>query len=214
MAALERMGAALRGLSSFGLRADVTTEQVLLSGQKLQYGSQLTYQVRRPDGLRIDIASDRQPRSIYYDGKTVTVVAPLLGYYASAAAPPTIGEMLRAASEKHGLELPLADLFTWGTADDKRALITSAIQTSAETIGGTKCDHFAYRQANVDWQVWIAQGAQALPCKLVITTRDDPSMPQYSAVLAWQPQQSFAAETFAYTPQANAQKIVLGTAKP
>lgn len=213
MAALDRMGAALRALTSFGLKADVTTEQVLVSGQKLQYGSQLTYQVQRPNNLRIDIASDRQTRSIFYDGKAVTVEAPTLGYYASAAAPPTIAELLRAASQKHGIEIPLADLFTWGTAEDNRATISSAIQVSSEHIGGTNCSHYAYRQPDVDWQVWIADGS-SLPCKLVITTTDDPSMPQYSAVFAWQPQQQFAADSFTYTPKTGTQKIVLGTVNP
>ncbi len=214
MAALDRMGATLRRLNSFGLQADVTQEQVLTTGQKLQYGSRLTYQVRRPNGLKIDMASDRQSRSIYYDGKTITVAAPLLGYYASASAPPTIAEMLRTASKRHGIELPLADLFTWGTDADQRNAITSAFEVASETIAGKRCGQYAFRQASVDWQIWIAEGTEALPCKIVITTTDDPSMPQFSALLTWQPRQNFAASTFTYKPPPTAQKIVLGTAAP
>src|SRR5262245_34795881 len=65
MAALDRMGAALRRLNSFSLHAAITSEEVLTSGQKLQYGGTVDFRVRRPDGFRIEMVSDRQARTIY-----------------------------------------------------------------------------------------------------------------------------------------------------
>ncbi len=58
LAALNKMGEALRALNAFTLTADVTTEQVLDSGQKLQYSGDLKIEAQRaqrlqdPDGPR------------------------------------------------------------------------------------------------------------------------------------------------------------------
>ena len=76
-------------------------------------------------------------------------------------------------------------------------------------IGGVECDHYAYRQANVDWQVWIAKGKSPLPCKLVVTTTDEPSQPQYTATLKWDVASAIPASTFAFAPPAGAKKIEL-----
>ena len=67
------------------------------------------------------------------------------------------------------------------------------------------------RQEGIDWQVWIREGDNPLPCKIVITTTSDPSMPQYSAVMNWEPRQTFADGTFTYSPSSSSRRIALGT---
>jgi hypothetical protein len=47
------MGEALRAMTAFTVTADVTTEQVLDSGQKLQYGGDLKIEAQRPSGFKI-----------------------------------------------------------------------------------------------------------------------------------------------------------------
>jgi hypothetical protein len=209
VAALEKMGASLRALKSFAVHADFTQEQVLTSGQKLQFAGTVDVKARRPNGIRVDVNSDRQARTLYYDGKTATLFSPRVGYYATFAAPATIGELLKIAADKYAIDTPLADLFVWGADTDAAAKLQSAFKVGTATINGKVCDQYAMRQPEADWQVWIEQGGQALPCKLVITTTDDPSMPQYTAVYRWTPQQSLAAGTFTFTPPANARKIAI-----
>ena len=76
-----------------------------------------------------------------------------------------------------------------------------------ERIGDRICMHYAFRQEKVDWQVWIDQGAQPLPCKLVITSTADPAQPQYSAVLNWDLTTPVDPARLAFVPPANARKI-------
>ncbi|GGD98062.1 hypothetical protein GCM10011529_00090 [Polymorphobacter glacialis] len=66
------------------------------------------------------------------------------------------------------------------------------------------------RQKNVDWQIWLREGADPLPCKIVITSRIDPSMPQYEALLTWVPVKSFPASTFTLKPPPGAGSITIG----
>ena len=81
--ALDRMGAALRSHMTFVLTADISDEDVLDSGQKLQYDGKLQISARRPDRFLISSTSDTRSRDFYYDGKAVTVFSPKLGMYAS-----------------------------------------------------------------------------------------------------------------------------------
>jgi hypothetical protein len=211
-AALDRMGAALRKLNAFTLHSDITTEMVLDSGQKIQTGGTLDFTVQRPNGMKIVIASDRKNREIYYNGKTLTIYSPRLGYYGTVDAPNTIQGMLDSAETKLGLEVPLADFFKFGVDPTMTSRIKSGFMVGTETIGGQLCEHFAFRQENADWQIWIRKDETALPCKVVITTTTDASMPQYTAVSTWNTQATPAATTFTFTPPADAKKITVAQA--
>ena len=110
----------LRSLKSFTVHAESTTDEVLDSGQKIQFGSTVKLKARLPDRLRMDVKSDSKERELYYDGKTVTQYAPRLKYYASVPTPGTVRETLVVAASKYDLTIPLADLFFWAT--DKASL--------------------------------------------------------------------------------------------
>jgi hypothetical protein len=208
LAALYKMGEALRGLGAFTLSADVTNDIVLDSGQKLQSLGTLKIEARRPDRFRIHMESDHQERELIYDGKALTLFAPKIGYYASVPAPATIRATLDAANDKYGIEIPLADLFSLGTDPALTARIQSGFDVGPETVAGAACEHYAFRQKAVDWEVWIRSDGVALPCKMVITTTEDPAQPQYTATMRWEAG-SPTAETFTFTPPEGAHRITV-----
>ena len=47
-------------------------------------------------------------------------------------------------------------------------------------IGGTECDHLAFRKKDVHWQIWIAQGSRPYPCRYDIATKVVAGSPGYS----------------------------------
>lgn len=210
VAALNKMGAALRATQNVNLHADVTTEEVLTTGQKLQFGGTVDIKAVRPTKLRLDIASERQSRTFYYDGKTATLFAPRIGYFATFPAKPTIAQVLETAADQYGVEFPMSDLFEWGEDSTVAEGLTSAFRVGTDTIKGQVCEQYAMRQQGSDWQVWIRRDGAALPCKLVITTTDDSSMPQYTAVYDWKPAGSFPADTFTFTPPPETRRIAIG----
>lgn len=213
MAALDRMGAALAKKMEVNVHADITAEDVLISGQKLQYGGTVDILARRPNNLRMSLRMGPSSRELYYDGKTLTMDAPTLKMYASTAAPPTIKEMLQMAQDQYDLEVPLADLFMWSARPDFAAQVTSAFPAGKESIGGFNCEHYALRHKDVDWQVWIREGENALPCKLVITMTHDPAMPQFSAVYRWSDEPPPGPDAFAFKAPADASPITFGMVK-
>ena len=207
MEALTGMGAYLRSLKTFAVHADTVTDEVLTTGQKLQFAGSVDYLVQTPNRFRADVRNDRRERRFIYEGKTVTMYAPRMQYYGTVAAPATIAEALVVADQNYGISLPLADLFLWGT--DKAGLedIKEAQYIGPAKIGGKACDHFAFRQEGVDWQLWIQPGVRPLPCKIVITTTAEPARPQYAALLTWNTAPKIDKGSFAFVPPKGTGKV-------
>lgn len=206
VAALDRMGAFLRAQTSFAVTADTTTDEVLDSGQKVKRIGTIHMEVRRPDGLRAEVRSDDDAKRFFYDGKTFTVFSPSDGYYASFAAPPTLREVVDLAERRYGIDMPLADLFQWGHDKTEAGRLTAATDLGRSEVRGVACDHLAFREPDVDWQIWIEQGGRPLPRRLVITTKAGPQ-PEHEVVLDWDLGRSFDARTFAFVPPPAAHKI-------
>ncbi|MDF2900423.1 MAG: hypothetical protein K0Q62_482 [Phenylobacterium sp.] len=210
--ALEVMGAYLRTLTSFEMKADILADEVTADGRKLQIGSTVTYKARKPSQLAIDTVSDRKLRKLYYDGKQLTLYAPRNGYYAQASAPPTIRETLDVLNEKYGVEVPLEDLFRWGEPGDSRDALTRGFYVGPARIGGVETDQYAYSTGDVDWQVWITRGDKPVPRKIVITSLFDDAQPQFSATMDWNTAPSLKDADFTFTPPADAKSITFANA--
>lgn len=208
IAALDRMGAYLRTLKRFSVHAETATDEVLLNGQKIQFEKTVELKVRRPDRFRADVSSDRQERQLYYDGKTLTVYGEKVGYYAQAEAPATINETVQEAQNRFGIATPLADLFYWGTEDSDDESIQGAIDVGPSRVKGVDTEQYAFQQSDVDFQIWIEKGDKPLPRKLIITTKSEPSQPQYTVKLAWDLEPKFDDNVFSFSPPPGAKRIV------
>jgi hypothetical protein len=209
MHALERMGAFLRAQEAMVVKMDTTTDEILDSGQKIQLQSAAELKMKRPNRLVAEMASDRKTRRYFYDGQTFTIYAPRDHFFAKVAAPPTLRELAEMLAGRYDIELPLADLFYWGTEKSGAADIVSAINVGPATVQGVPTDHYAFRQRDVDWQIWIQRGAEPLPRKLVITTTQEPGQPQYAVVTTWQLKPRLDDRDFAFRPPRDAHEIPL-----
>jgi hypothetical protein len=208
--ALKRMSAYLGTQTAFELVSDGSIDVVLDDGQRLQFGERSTYKVRAPNAFVIERVGDYKDRRFTYDGKQLTVSSPRTSYYAQVDAPPTIRETLAVAKDRYGIELPLTDLFRWSEPGGGRIdEVKEAIYVGQANIAGTPTDHYAFREADVDWQIWIAQGPAPVPRKVVITDRTDPSSPQFVTTMTWNFKPAFDAQTFAFKAPAGAMPIRL-----
>ncbi len=205
--ALKKMGTHLQTLQRFQVRTELSSETVLQDGQKLQQSSSAEIQVQRPNKLRALMWSARNERELIYDGKTATLFTPALKYYATTEVPPTIGGMIDQLEAKYGVQVPLQDLFLWGTDAAPVDNIESAMNAGQDFIGKDLCDHYAFRQGKVDWQIWITVGEAPLPRKLVITSRTDEARPQSVSYMAWNLKPTFQDTIFKFTPPKGAQAI-------
>ena len=211
--ALNTMSEYLRSLDSFVVHADTNADEVLDSGQKIELSRSVVIKADPPSGLWVKTSSMYTNQEFFFDGKTFTITTPDLGYYASFDAPATIGKAIVKARDKFDIELPLSDLFLWGTQQDASETINEAIVVGVDQINGVICTQFAFREDTVDWQLWIQRGDTPLPLKLVITSKDDKQLPRYSAVLKWDTASVLSGQSFTFTPSAADKKINFQTAE-
>lgn len=208
ISALEKMGTYLRSLNAYAIEAAIQKELVLENGLKVQLAESASLVARRPDRLTLKVSSERKEREFFYDGRQFTLWAPRVNSYATVVAPPTIRELIIKLEEKFGIEMPLVDLFKWGTEESRIKDITVAMELGIARIDGADCTHYGFRQEGLDWQIWIQKGNFPLPRKLVLTTTTDEARPQHQAVLTWNLAPVFIDKDFTFEPPPNAQRIV------
>ncbi|WP_028454967.1 DUF2092 domain-containing protein [Chitinilyticum litopenaei] len=197
---LVEMGATLRALGDFRVEADASRDVVLDNGQKIKQLASASLLASGKDKLRVDIRGDRLSRNIYFDGKQLTLYAPATRYYASTPLPGNTAAMLETAEEKLGIEIPLADLFLFGKSQAQLDAIKSAVYVGASTVNGQRCDHLAFREDTIDWQLWVSRGERPLPCKLVVTSTDQSEQPEYSVTYRWNTKAKARAGDFRFQP--------------
>ena len=205
--ALKDMGAHLQKLKRFHVSTELTGERVLADGQKLQHSATADMDVDRPNRLRARMWSARSERELFYNGKLVTLFTPAQKYYSTVEFAGTLGELVKRLEDRYGVEMPLSDLFVWGTLAAPTDKIESAMNAGQDFIDNDLCDHYAFRQGTIDWQVWITTGDKPLPRKIVITNRADEARPQSVSVLEWNLKSTFKDSVFTFTPPKGATKV-------
>jgi hypothetical protein len=209
MEALTNMGTYLRSLKAFQVDADITNDDVLDDGQIVTISRKTTLLAEKPNFLRVEIKSDDRDSFLFYDGKNFTIYGKLVNFYATVPAPPTTAELIKKIDDNYGIEVPLVDLFLWGTDESTVKRITSAIDVGPATIEDVTCEQYAFRQEGVDWQIWIQLGDFPLPRKLVIRTLTDEARPQHTSILTWNVTPSYNEAAFTFDPPPGALRIAL-----
>ena len=185
-----------------------TLEIVLKSGQKIEFNSTGRQSIQRPNKLRAERTGDLVEQVFVYDGKSLTLSNPQEKVYAQVPTPGTLEEMFDFARTKLDIVAPAGDLAYKNAYDILMDGVTEGIVVGEAVIEGVRCDHLAFRAPELDWQIWIQQGAQPLPRKLVITTLDLPNAPQFAITITkWNLQPAFDAETFTFTPSAGMKQL-------
>ncbi|KAF0813327.1 hypothetical protein IGB42_02256 [Andreprevotia sp. IGB-42] len=197
---LVQVGQYLRSLPKFKVDAQITRDVVLETGQKIKVGGTSQVVVDGRSRLYASLESDTQNRRYFFNGKKFTQYSPALKYYGTVDAPETLSEALHQFEEHYGLRLPMEDLFLLGQDQSQLDALTAAAYVGSSSINGKQCDHLAFRQEGADWQLWVSHSDKPLPCKLVITTTEDTSYPEYSAVYSWNLKPDTNAASFTFKP--------------
>lgn len=181
--ALRSMCTTLGSAKAFHFRVAAQVDERSPSGQMVQVQRETTVLVRRPDAIAAQTRSGDGQWSLWYRGRTLSVLRQDRNQYATIQVPPTIDAMLDFLFQQYDLTIPLADLLF----PDPYRVLTENVRTGVylglHSVGDRPCHHLLFTHGNVDWQVWIDSGERPLPLKVVITHRDEPGQPQYVAEL-------------------------------
>lgn len=207
-AVLDRMTRYLRGLQTFQIDTQISRDEVVAMGYKLQHNEHSTLIVQRPDKLRADIAGDLRNRTIVYSDSRLTMYSPDDAAYVRISAPPTLAGLIGTLLDA-GVDMPGIDVLYQSAAGTLTQDVRGGVLVGETTIDGVLTDHLAFRSPSVDWQLWVDKGAQPLPRKLLITTRFEVGDPQYQALLHWNLKPRITGSTFAFVAPKEAKEIPL-----
>jgi hypothetical protein len=181
---LRSMSEYLEAEKQFTVRADIDFDDVLPTGQKVQYSAVENITLRRPNRVYVEYEGDLGAKRLWYDGKRLTVLDGDENVYAAAAMPDKIDAALDRLLGKHGFSPPLSDLLYSEPYDVLHPRIQFGLYLGLHMVDGVRCHHLAFVDKNIDWQIWIEDGAQIVPRKVVITYTSVSGSPQFEARLS------------------------------
>ncbi len=198
----------LRSKQSFTVDVDITYDNVLDSGEKVQYSAFQQLWMRRPNQLKTEYIGDERNTSFYYDGKTFTLLARKLNLYATKPAPPTLDEAIANFEEKYNVSIPLSNLLVSDPCKNIIPKIQKSTYLGFNLANGGPAYHFLFTGKDIDFQIWISDDAEPIPQKVVLTFKNLPSEPQYVAVLSnWNFNPEIPDDTFQFKPPSGAGAI-------
>ena len=205
---LQFMSDYLAETEAFSVNADVDFEVVARTGQKLQFSSYTSVLMERPNGLYIRRQGPLADAEIFFDGSQLTLFGQRINAYAQQAVTGTIDDAILAVEAETGIPFPGADLLF----ADPYAVLSEGVESSTYLgtayIDGVEVHHLAFREAEVDWQLWVQTGDVPLPMKYVITTKWLTGAPQYEIRLRdWDTNPSIDNARFTFTAPAGATQL-------
>jgi hypothetical protein len=213
-ALLKGMSDYLAAQKTLSLSYDSVYEVVSKDKQKLQLANSGTVELSRPDKIHVTRSAGFGEIELMFDGKTVSMLDKTENAYVQAEVPGTVDNLIDQLRDKFHRPLPAADLLGSNVYDVLMADVTEVKDLGSGVIGGTECDHLAFRTKELDWQIWIAQGENPYPCRYVITTTQVDQAPQFTfQVREWKAGSSADESHFSFKSPAGAKAMDIAALK-
>src|SRR6516165_989488 len=176
---------------------DVNLELVSTQQQKIALVSSGTMTLNRPDKFHMTRTGGFANAEMVFDGKTLTLLGKNTNLYAQLESPGTTAQLVDVLPDKYHRPVPAADLLISDPYKELMLEVNDAKDLGSGVIHGIECDHLAFRTKEVDWQIWIAQGARPYPCRYVITSKKVIGWPQYTLdIWGWKAGTEVACDGF------------------
>jgi len=178
-------------------------------GQRIEFGERRKILLQRPDRLCVEMErSDGEQGLVLFDGRVITAFKADDNVYARVERPGNVDGAVVFLVRDLQMTLPLARMFLTTLPQELENRVESVAYVEENTLFAVPVDHLAARTAEVDLQVWVAQGEQPLPRRVVITYRNAPGQPQFRADFTdWNLAPEAGAADFTFTPPAGAEQI-------
>jgi hypothetical protein len=195
---------------AFALVGDGGNEVLQQDGQLLEFGTHFTLTIQRPSqaNLRVD-SRDGAGASVILDGKAISVISVVekVFYYDTTSQPGDINTSLDFLAMELGVPRELRYFLSKDlTASLSR--VKSGYYVGKSIIDGVMCDHLALRNEKLDVQVWIAQGNEPVPRRLVITHKELQGQPSvWVQFTEWNFSPELSDHIFTLSPPDDAERL-------
>jgi len=208
---LKAMSDYLAAQKAISFDYDSNLELISTQQQKIALASSGKVTLNRPDKLHATRTGGFANVEMVFDGKALTLLGKNANLYAQVDAPGTIDQLVDVLRDKYHRPVPAADLLMADPYKELMPQVTDAKDLGSGVIHGIECDHLAFRTKEVDWQIWIAQGARPYPCRYVVTSKKVTGWPQYTLdIWGWKAGTEVASDAFKLEIPAGAKQLMPG----
>ncbi len=210
---LKQMSDFLASAQSFGFTAHELIDQVE-EDQRIQYSNTRSMLVRRPNRIVTEAYGDLVNRSVWYDGKSFTLLDREFNSYIQAPAPDNIDALLDQLEAQLEVVVPLGEILSEDVYQTLKPQIRQARYLGLHQVEGIECHHIIFTQKDLDLQLWVDASSTPVPRKLVIVYKREPGIPQYAAVISdWDFTVATPDELFQFQPPEGAREINMSVPK-
>jgi hypothetical protein len=187
---------------------DSDIEVITSELQKIQFASSGQMLLSRPDKIRVSRVGGYADVELVFDGKMLTVLGKNINAFAQTDSSGSVDQLVGRLRGEFNVAVPGADLLLSKAYEELMGDVVESKHIGRGVIDGVECDHLAFRNTDVDWQLWVEVGSRPIPHKYIITSKAVTGAPQYTLrIKDWKTDVSVAADAFAFKPPANAKKI-------
>jgi len=207
---LKAMSDYLASQKTIALTFDSDVEVITPEVEKIQFASSGKMLLSRPDKLRVSRTGGYADVEIVFDGKTISALGKNINSFTQMEAAGSIDQLVGKLRDMNILSAPGADFLGTHVFEELMSGVIEAKHIGLGVIDGIECEHLAFRNRDIDWQIWIEAGARPIPRKYVITSKGIGAAPQYTLrIKDWKTDAPAAADAFAFTPPPGANKVAL-----
>jgi len=194
--------------TKFSFETDIQFDNILSSGQKVQYSAFQRFYVQRPNRLRVDYTGDLRATRFFFDGQTMTFQDADGLFYVTRPMAGTIDDAIAAVNQELGFNIPLSNLLARDPYQAIAPTITNIRYLGMGMVNRVPAHHLLYQIGERDVQVWIRDGREPTMQKIVINYHQLPGSPQYTAIFSqWNFNPQFSASLFEFRPPVGVGKI-------
>lgn len=205
---LKKMTDYLGGVNQFSVHTQNTLEDFTVSGDRIDIDVSAQVIISRPNKIRSERKGDLVNQIFYYNGNVLTLFNPASNMYSTVDAPDNFYELFQYLYESLGIGLPISDLVLSNSFELLMQDVTLAQVVSKTYIDGVKCDHLLFSRPGVNFQIWVADGAEPLPQKYVVTdTATSSQMSISSTMKDWDVEPLVDESQFTFVKPEGAQSI-------
>ena len=206
---LKQMSEQLASAKSFTYRSNNFMEvQAEATGQFLTFFVETEVALQRPNKLRVNVFGDVPGFQFYFDGTKVSAFDPQKNVHSVSEPIETIDEMLEFVTTKAHINFPSADFMYSDPYAVMTKNLTHAIVVGPSMVNGVPCEHFAYMEPSLNWEIWIENGKRALPLRLAMTYKQVPNFPRFMMEYKdWNLNPKLKADIFVFKAPANSKQI-------
>lgn len=207
---LMRMATSLSGALNFSVNVASNYDVLQASGQKIEFGERRRVLLNRPNRLRVDtVRSDGTQTRALFTGSELVLIDANHNVYASEAQPGNVDDSILHFVSDLGMRLPLAVLLMSRLPVEFERRVRSIDYVERTDILGTPSHHLAARGDTVDFQVWVKDGPEPVPLRVVLTYKDEPGQPEFRAEFSdWNMTPAYTESSFQPQIPAGATRIL------